>query len=94
VGVPDEKYGEVVGAFVVPAKGWVTNDGAQGTSETSSTGKNVLREEDIQKWVKENLSGHLVPKYVWWTDGYPKTASGKIQKYKLRDIAAELAKKS
>ena len=26
-----------------------------------------------------------VPKYVFWVDTYPKTASGKIQKFKLRE---------
>jgi acyl-coenzyme A synthetase/AMP-(fatty) acid ligase len=27
-----------------------------------------------------------VPKYVFWVDTYPKTASGKIQKFKLREM--------
>ena len=26
-----------------------------------------------------------VPKYVFWVDNYPKTASGKIQKFKLKE---------
>lgn len=26
-----------------------------------------------------------VPKYVFWVDDYPKTASGKIQKFKLKE---------
>jgi acyl-coenzyme A synthetase/AMP-(fatty) acid ligase len=33
-----------------------------------------------------------VPKYVFWVDGYPKTASGKIQKFKLRDMGIEWIK--
>jgi acyl-coenzyme A synthetase/AMP-(fatty) acid ligase len=40
----------------------------------------------VRKWVKSKLSHHLVPKYVFWVDGYPKTASGKIQKFKLREM--------
>jgi acyl-coenzyme A synthetase/AMP-(fatty) acid ligase len=32
----------------------------------------------------EMLTVTLVPKYVFWVDGYPKTASGKIQKFKLK----------
>jgi acyl-coenzyme A synthetase/AMP-(fatty) acid ligase len=29
---------------------------------------------------------NTVPKYVFWVDTYPKTASGKIQKFKLREM--------
>jgi acyl-coenzyme A synthetase/AMP-(fatty) acid ligase len=32
------------------------------------------------------LTATLVPKYVFWVDSYPKTASGKIQKFKLKEI--------
>lgn len=34
----------------------------------------------------------VVPKYVFFTDTYPKTASGKIQKFKLREVGAQLVK--
>ena len=53
VGVPDERYGEVVGAFVV------------------THGKGLSREA-AKEWVREQLSSHLVPKYVFWVDGFPK----------------------
>ncbi|OAL01110.1 acyl-CoA synthetase/AMP-acid ligase-like protein II [Phaeosphaeriaceae sp. SRC1lsM3a] len=67
VGLPDERYGEVVAAFVVKqSDGDVTAD-------------------EVRHWVREKLSHHLVPKYVFWVDTYPKTASGKIQKFKLRE---------
>lgn len=31
----------------------------------------------------------IAPKYVFWTTDYPKTASGKIQKFKLREIGLQ-----
>ena len=31
-----------------------------------------------------------VPKYVFWVKAYPKTASGKIQKFKLQALGKEL----
>lgn len=34
-----------------------------------------------------------VPKYVFWVDVYPKTASGKIQKFVLQEMGAELVAK-
>ena len=33
---------------------------------------------------------HAVPKYVFWVDNYPKTASGKIQKFKLKEEGINL----
>ncbi|TGO74210.1 hypothetical protein BELL_0299g00010 [Botrytis elliptica] len=43
--------------------------------------------EAIRHHVRTHLSGHLVPKYIFWMDEYPKTASGKIQKFKLKERA-------
>lgn len=72
VGLPDERYGEIVAAFVIKRHG------------------HSIEADDIRKWVRESLSHHLVPKYVFWVDGYPKTASGKIQKFKLREMGVQL----
>ncbi|KAJ5381630.1 uncharacterized protein N7496_004058 [Penicillium cataractarum] len=77
VGVPDERYGEVVAAFVV-------------AREQASKPPTI---EEIQNWVREKLSNHLVPKYVFFlgsADAFPKTASGKIQKFKLKEQAIKL----
>ncbi|KAK2601107.1 hypothetical protein N8I77_010579 [Diaporthe amygdali] len=94
VGVPDAKHGEAVCAFVVPRAGVATEDdptfGEDGFARSESQGLPLLRKDDVRAWVRGRLSSHLVPKYVFWTDDYPKTASGKIQKYKLRDAARDL----
>ncbi|TGJ83655.1 hypothetical protein E0Z10_g5111 [Xylaria hypoxylon] len=104
VGVPDERHGEAVAAFIVPHKGVRTAGGdgvvkgGKATAISSEDGVvakrkregETLGKQDVQDWVKTNLSGHLVPKHVFWIDEYPKTASGKIQKYKLRDLAKEM----
>lgn len=42
--------------------------------------------EDIRKFCEGEISRHKIPKYIIFTDEYPMTASGKIQKYKLREI--------
>ncbi|KAH8170128.1 AMP-binding enzyme domain-containing protein [Sarocladium implicatum] len=86
VGVPDEKLGEAVAAFVVPRKGWVAESGK------GDANAQILGSADVRTWVKEKLSSHLVPRDVFWVNEYPKTASGKIQKFKLREIAADLLK--
>ncbi|KAK3298600.1 uncharacterized protein B0H64DRAFT_336043 [Chaetomium fimeti] len=85
IGVPDEKYGESVGAFVIAHKGVATDEEA----ETAGKGE-VLTKESVREWVRTHLSSHLVPKHIWFVTEYPKTASGKIQKFKLRDTAKQL----
>ncbi|KAI1622611.1 fatty-acyl-CoA synthase [Exophiala viscosa] len=79
VGLPDEKYGEVVAAFVV-------------RRHHLPKGEEPVTVEDVRSWVKEHMSHHLVPKYVFFVADYPKTASGKIQKFKLRETGVELLK--
>jgi len=49
-----------------------------------------ITEEDVRSWVQENLSGHLVPKFVFWVEDFPKTPSGKVQKFKLREEGKRL----
>jgi fatty-acyl-CoA synthase len=71
VGVPDPKYGEVVGAFIR------LKAGAD------------LTEGDVQEFARARMARYKAPKYVFFVDSYPMTASGKIQKYKLRETAAE-----
>ena len=46
--------------------------------------------DDVQDYCRGKISWYKVPKYVHFTDQYPMTASGKIQKYKLRETAASL----
>ena len=47
-------------------------------------------EEEMKQFVRDNMSRHKVPKYIAFVDEFPMTASGKIQKFKLRDMGIEL----
>jgi fatty-acyl-CoA synthase len=72
VGVPNEKYGEVVGAFVMRSKG------------------SDISEEDVREFAQTRIARYKCPRHVWFVEEFPMTASNKIQKYKLREMAAEL----
>ena len=50
----------------------------------------ALAEEDIRDHVRQHLAAYKVPKYVFFVDEYPLTASGKIQKFKLRELSKAL----
>lgn len=55
--------------------------------------KEKSSEEEIKEFCKEQISFHKIPRFVFFVNEYPTTASGKIQKYKLRDSAtAELGR--
>ena len=49
-----------------------------------------LTEEAVKQFVLDNMARHKTPKYVKFMQAYPMTASGKIQKYKLREMAIEV----
>ncbi len=69
VGRPDQLRGEVLEAFCVLA------DGVAGTDEL---------EAELQQLVKTGFAAHAYPRTVHWVDELPKTPSGKIQRFKLR----------
>jgi len=68
-GIPDEKYGEVVGAFII------RKEGAD------------ITEADVIEFTRNQIAPYKKPRHVFFLDSYPMTASGKIQKYKLREFA-------
>jgi fatty-acyl-CoA synthase len=51
-----------------------------------------ISEQEIKDFVKAKMSRHKVPSYVRFVKSFPVTASGKIQKYKLREEAVEIYK--
>jgi fatty-acyl-CoA synthase len=53
----------------------------------------TLTEEEAQEFCRGKISRHKIPKHIFFVDDFPKTASGKIQKYKLREMALEMVKK-
>jgi fatty-acyl-CoA synthase len=67
IGLPDDKWGEMVTALVVLA------DGASAT------------EAEIIEHCRARLAHYKAPKRVEFREGIPRTATGKIQKFKLRE---------
>lgn len=46
--------------------------------------------EDVRHFCRGKIAWYKTPRFVHMVTGFPLTASGKIQKYKLREMAAEL----
>jgi fatty-acyl-CoA synthase len=47
----------------------------------------VSTQAEIQAFCKNKIAFHKIPAFFFFVEEYPTTASGKIQKYKLRDMA-------
>lgn len=76
VATPDEVRGEVIEAVVVLRPGFVGSD-------------ELTRE--IQDHVKRGYAAHAYPRRIHYAEALPKTPSGKIQRFLLRDQLRERA---
>ncbi len=47
----------------------------------------TMTEDEVRDYCKGKIANYKIPKYVKFVDSYPMTASGKIQKFKLREMA-------
>lgn len=74
VGVPDEARGQLVCAFVV------LRDEA-----TADEGK----VKELQNFVKSKIAPYKYPRRIRFVDALPRTNTGKLQRYRLRELAKE-----
>lgn len=70
VGKPDAEKGEIVKAFIVLGENVEQSDSLK---------------EELSLFVKDKLSKHQYPQEIEFIDEFPKTQSGKIQRYLLRE---------
>ncbi len=71
IGVPDERYGEELCAWVIVRAGL------------------ELDAESIKEFCRGKIAHHKIPRYVRFVSAFPMTITGKIQKFKMRDISTE-----
>jgi 2-aminobenzoate-CoA ligase len=70
VGEPDEERGHIVKAFVVLRPGY--------------SGDEKLMKE-LQDFVKARIAPYKYPRAVEFADALPRTSTGKLQRYRLRE---------
>ena len=74
VGVPDEKFGEELCAWII-----LRSDGQ-------------ASDEDIRAFCRGQIAHFKIPRYIRFVNSFPTTATGKVQKYVLRErLAQELS---
>ena len=73
VGVPSDKYGEEVMAWIRPRPGVELDEGA------------------LLAFCKGTIATYKIPRYWKFVDAFPMTVTGKVQKFRMREVAiAEL----
>jgi len=70
VGVPDEARGQIVKAYVV------LRDGGPGSREMAA---------ELQEFVKQQIAPYKYPRAIMFLDALPRTITGKLQRYRLRE---------
>ncbi len=71
IGVPDERFGEAVMAWVILHEG------------------QAAAEDDLRAYCQGQIAHFKIPRYWRFTDSFPMTITGKIQKFKMRETAVE-----
>ena len=71
VGVPDERLGEIGQAFVVRRA-----DEREGDEEVD--------EATLVAWCRDHMANYKVPRHIAFVNELPLTASGKVQRFRLR----------
>ena len=81
--MPEVEAVEVVG---IPSKKYGEQVGVFIKLKTGAE----LSEEAVQEFCRGKIARYKIPQFIFFTDEFPMTASGKIQKYKLRELSLEL----
>lgn len=71
IGVPSEKYGEEVMAWI----------------KLKENAK--VTEEDVTEFCRDRISYYKIPRYIKFVDEFPMTVTGKIQKFKMKEMAVK-----
>ncbi|MBD3646420.1 MAG: AMP-binding protein, partial [Pseudomonadales bacterium] len=72
-GVPDPKFGEEIIAWVA----------------LKPASKGEVDESQIRDFCRGKIAHYKVPRYIRFVDEFPMTVTGKVQKYRMREISIE-----
>ena len=71
IGVPDEKFGEEICAWICLKPG------------------ETMTQEDVRAWCQGKIAHYKIPRWVRIVDAFPMTITGKVQKFRMREIMHE-----
>jgi 2-aminobenzoate-CoA ligase len=78
VGAPDPERGTIVKAFVVPRTEFSPSDALV---------------KELQDWAKRQIAPYKYPRAVEWVSSLPRTETGKVQRFRLREQEIERSRR-
>ena len=51
-----------------------------------------VSEQELQDYCKDQIAHFKIPKHIWFVEDFPMTITGKLQKFRMREIAMEKLK--
>jgi fatty-acyl-CoA synthase len=78
IGIPDPKYGECVAAYGECVAAWIKLRGGC-----------TLSLEDVERFCKGKIADFKISRHLKITDDFPMTVTGKIQKFRMREITIQ-----
>ena len=73
VGVPHDERGHIVKAFIVPKPGIEPSEALV---------------QELQEYVKQQIAPYKYPRAIQFMESLPRTNTGKLQRFKLRELSA------
>jgi len=49
-----------------------------------------MEASDVREYCKDKIARYKIPKYIFFINEFPMTGSGKIQKFKLKEMSVKL----
>jgi len=49
----------------------------------------TMTEDEVREYCKGNIAHFKIPKHIWFVEEFPMTVTGKLQKYRMREMALE-----
>lgn len=86
VGVPDLKYGEELCAWIKLKPGYSSEADSQLSGRLEGGDSHCITADDIRCFCRSELAHYKVPRYVKFVTEFPQTVTGKIQKFKIREL--------
>jgi fatty-acyl-CoA synthase len=71
IGVPDERYGEELMAWIILRPGA------------------ALTADEVREFCQGRIARFKIPRYTKFVDSFPMTVTGKVQKFKMRELAVQ-----
>jgi fatty-acyl-CoA synthase len=71
IGVPDERYGEELMAWIIARPG------------------STIDRDQVREFCNGRIAHYKIPRYVKFVDEFPMTVTGKVQKFKMRELAID-----